>query len=264
MACVYSITNTVTKKLYIGSTICLVRKRWNTHKNHLRKNKHANSKLQNSWNKHGEESFEFKVLEKCEDLSARELEKAYVDRLKPHFNLIPVGALPSRKRFISEAQKQQLRSRFKGVPLSEEHRQKIAKAITGFKHSEEARRKMSEKKKGKKCPESKKQALRNKPRKDAFWSFNGETRRLSDWAKMCGVDAHTLRTRIRNKWPSDQVLRPKTFSRRPIPKVFLNGAFRTVKECSQITGVKPSIVYERLKLGWKPEEAVSIPKGGKR
>jgi hypothetical protein len=35
------------------------------HLTNLQKNKHHSYKLQNSWNKHGEESFKFEIIEQC-------------------------------------------------------------------------------------------------------------------------------------------------------------------------------------------------------
>ena len=60
---IYKITNLVTKQVYIGSTVSKVSRRINAHKNQLRKNKHVNKHFQNSWNKYGEENFEFEILE---------------------------------------------------------------------------------------------------------------------------------------------------------------------------------------------------------
>jgi group I intron endonuclease len=59
---VYCITNTANGKVYVGSSIDLKR-RWDGHKRDLRRQKHHNIKLQNAWNYHGEEKFEFSVLE---------------------------------------------------------------------------------------------------------------------------------------------------------------------------------------------------------
>ena len=78
---VYSIVNKLNNKQYIGSTSESFRKRWNLHKYHLRNNKHKNSHLQYSWNKYGEENFEFIILEKCDDKNkVLEIEQLYIDK----------------------------------------------------------------------------------------------------------------------------------------------------------------------------------------
>lgn len=61
---IYTITNKVTGKLYIGESLDIYR-RWNDeHIPQLRKNHHYNRELQNDFNKYGEENFSFEVLER--------------------------------------------------------------------------------------------------------------------------------------------------------------------------------------------------------
>lgn len=59
---VYLITNTVTSLVYVGSSKC-IRGRWANHIAYLQKQCHHNPKLQNAYDKYGEDSFLFKVLE---------------------------------------------------------------------------------------------------------------------------------------------------------------------------------------------------------
>lgn len=58
----------VTDKRYVGSAVD-IKKRWWIHKSDLRGGKHHSEKLQRSWDKHGEESFDFIILEHVEDKS---------------------------------------------------------------------------------------------------------------------------------------------------------------------------------------------------
>ena len=58
---IYCITNKITNKIYIGSTIDINR-RWKEHKKELSKNKHHNLYLQNSFNKYGHKNFNFHIL----------------------------------------------------------------------------------------------------------------------------------------------------------------------------------------------------------
>ena len=71
---IYLIKNTITGKVYIGKSKD-VQVRWRGHKLDLRRGKHCNAYLQNSWNKYGESAFTFSVLEECsvEQLSEREI-----------------------------------------------------------------------------------------------------------------------------------------------------------------------------------------------
>lgn len=79
---VYLILNTVNGKYYVGSAN-VIRVRWEGHKHNLRKDKHCNKYFQNAWNKYGESSFEFKVLEVCEESELSTLEQSYLNTLKP-------------------------------------------------------------------------------------------------------------------------------------------------------------------------------------
>lgn len=85
--CIYQILNKVNGKFYIGST-----KDWYTRKSqhlqHLTRDKSPSKILQNSWNKYGESSFEFVVLEVVEIQDQLiEREQHYIDILKPEFNV---------------------------------------------------------------------------------------------------------------------------------------------------------------------------------
>ena len=62
---VYTITNRVNGKVYVGSTGKSFKVRWMVHRKALRKNTHHAKKLQHSWNKHGEENFIFAPLLIC-------------------------------------------------------------------------------------------------------------------------------------------------------------------------------------------------------
>lgn len=55
---IYKIVNKLNGKFYLGSALD-IEKRWSNHLSTLRNNKHPNSFLQNSWNKYGEENFNF-------------------------------------------------------------------------------------------------------------------------------------------------------------------------------------------------------------
>lgn len=95
---IYYIQNTVTKQLYIGQSKNL-KKRKIRHFSELRHNCHSNKYLQRSFNKYGEKSFEFKVIEYCPPSMLDELEIAYMNmfNVKEHgFNMNDgAGAVPN-------------------------------------------------------------------------------------------------------------------------------------------------------------------------
>jgi group I intron endonuclease len=75
---IYRIKNKLNDKCYYGSSKN-IEKRWKTHLNQLRDKKHINCILQNAWNKYGEDSFIFEIVEECELKNLFETEQKYID-----------------------------------------------------------------------------------------------------------------------------------------------------------------------------------------
>lgn len=77
----YEIRNILNDKRYIGRT-GNVNKRWYRHKNELRKGNHHSLYLQRSWDKYGEDNFEFNILDTRETLNEIiELESSHIGTL---------------------------------------------------------------------------------------------------------------------------------------------------------------------------------------
>lgn len=148
---IYWIRNKLNGKFYVGSSTQRY-VRWRTHKKKLRANTHHCRHLQAAWNKYGEDSFEFSVVEKVlreEDLQAAEDRWLTEHVGKPHcYNVGLRSGAPMRGR-TGEAH-----PNF-GKSLSEEQKQRLREATleqwknsdprTGRTHSEEARAKIREK-----------------------------------------------------------------------------------------------------------------------
>lgn len=83
---IYCIVNTDNQRKYVGSSKNLYQ-RLQKHRAYLRKNMHENKKLQNSWNKHGEDRFQYFILEFCPEDCLIEREQFYIDTLKPWYNI---------------------------------------------------------------------------------------------------------------------------------------------------------------------------------
>jgi len=106
MGFVYQITNIQNGKFYIGSTVNEKRRK-SVHFSKLRKNKHCNCHLQASWNKYGEESFIFKIVDVCcgnyTDLLA--LEQKWIDQTNAcqfGYNINPLVLQPPINKGIKK------------------------------------------------------------------------------------------------------------------------------------------------------------------
>lgn len=132
---IYRITNLQNGMSYIGKTGMNFGDRWDSHRALLRAGKHGNSYLQNAWNKYGEESFEFAIVEVVDDNDKlNELEIRYIADFKARemsYNLHAGGDGGYNL----------------GKHLSEETKRKIGEKnrahMTGRKASAETRAKMS-------------------------------------------------------------------------------------------------------------------------
>lgn len=138
---IYQILNLITGKTYVGSTVDIKRRK-RTHVRLLRKGNHHSNKLQNSFNKYGEDSFDFIILEEVSDVNLLiEREQFWLDKIKPEYNMTLVAGLNSHlglKR--SDETKKKISDALKGRKLSQEHIEAMRKGLTGLKQTEEAKK----------------------------------------------------------------------------------------------------------------------------
>lgn len=81
---IYKILNIINNKFYIGSAVDLY-KRWIKHKRYANGNYHHSVTFQRAWNKYGEQSFKFIVLEYVENKENLEKrEQIYLDWFKSY------------------------------------------------------------------------------------------------------------------------------------------------------------------------------------
>lgn len=76
---IYGIKNKKTNKIYIGQSI-KIEKRWDQHKRELRSGKHYNEYLLNSFNKYGENCFDFLILEECLESELNFKEEEWINK----------------------------------------------------------------------------------------------------------------------------------------------------------------------------------------
>lgn len=130
---IYKITCTANQKIYIGSAVNL-QQRQSDHFKELRQNRHHNPKLQNAWNKYGEDAFTFEVWELVLPMSLTAREQYWLNKLKPFGN--------KGFNIAREAGSQM------GVKHSPEAIEKSRQAHLGMKFSPEVRERMSQTRKG--------------------------------------------------------------------------------------------------------------------
>lgn len=80
---VYAIICLENRKIYIGQSTNM-KKRWSNHRYKLKRNEHYATRLQSAWNKYGEDSFRFFVIEQTTKAKAYERELYWIKKLKPY------------------------------------------------------------------------------------------------------------------------------------------------------------------------------------
>lgn len=160
---IYQIKHIASGKIYIGSATNIY-KRWNFHKETLRNKTHHNGRLQNAWNKYGEEAFEFSIIETCFIFALIFREQHYMDALKPFYNIAKVAGSAlgvkhtdetrakmsaiMKGRVMTEEHKRNLSIAGKGRVFTKEHLENMSKANIGKKRSDADKAKMAERMKG--------------------------------------------------------------------------------------------------------------------
>jgi group I intron endonuclease len=148
---VYKIKNIKTGKFYIGSS-CNLYNRLYEHFRYLKLNKHANPKLQSSYNKHGEDSFEYEIMmfDSCENCF--KAEQFCFDTYKPEYNVYLQAEMTNRK--LSEETKRKIGEKSKQKFIDNPNLKNILKEARNKKpvwnkgkkdiYSEETKKKMSD------------------------------------------------------------------------------------------------------------------------
>lgn len=140
---IYMIKNLINNHIYIGSAVNLYN-RETRHINKLESQKHENSYLQRAWNKYGEDSFIFIVLEYVSDIKDLIIiEQYYIDWLQPEYNICKSASSTLGRKF-SEETKRKISESHKGKKLSEEHKNRIKQNRKDYHHSDSIKEKMSE------------------------------------------------------------------------------------------------------------------------
>lgn len=147
---IYGIFNTTDSKVLVGSTQDL-QGRWYCHRWCAGRNRHGNPHFQNAWNRDGEKSFEFRILELCPigDLLPREdYWMSFYKSLNPSFGY---NLKTAERRVMSEETVEKLRRINTGKKRTPETKALLSASKIGEKnpffgktHTPENRKVMSE------------------------------------------------------------------------------------------------------------------------
>ena len=137
---IYKITNLQTNKVYIGSAVNFI-KRFRCHVSTLKSKTHKNDKLQKSFDLHGEENFEFKILIECaiDDLIMYEqLIINHYDAVKNGYNICPIAGNGFGRKHKEETKEKmkkawEIRRLKPKKPMSEDTKRKISESKIGKK-----------------------------------------------------------------------------------------------------------------------------------
>lgn len=157
MVGIYKIVNIVNNKIYVGSTLKSFKNRFKTHIKLLKKNQHENSILQNAWNKYGENSFIFEIIESFDKIESNDLlnlEQKYIKQYDSTnrnigYNICSVGKSRYGTKWSEESKNNrcgkgnpmfgkgylregELNPMF-GKTLTQQHKDNMSKSLTGLK-----------------------------------------------------------------------------------------------------------------------------------
>lgn len=143
---IYKIKCIINNKFYVGSAVNF-EQRWHNHRKMLNKGLHHNILLQRAWDKYGEDSFHFEIIETCQKSLLIDREQHYLDALNPNYNICPTAG--SMLGFIhSEETKKKIGDASRGKNNFFYGQNIAARIRTGKHHSSESKQKISESKKG--------------------------------------------------------------------------------------------------------------------
>lgn len=152
---IYEIVNKANGKKYIGQSIDIYG-RFKSHKNHLCKGTSNSTLLQRAWNKYGEDCFEFRVLEKCDEDCLDERERCYIALFDTTNNGYNVESGGNSNKHLSQETRDKLSAAHIGKSLTQETRNKMSTSRIGDKnpmygkhHTEETKEKIRKNNMGK-------------------------------------------------------------------------------------------------------------------
>lgn len=257
---IYIIKCNANNKVYIGQSINLSQ-RLNEHKNKLIRGVHNNKHLQNAFNKYGQKTFIFDVLEVLQEENYNKeklniLEIEYISKFESNkrnkgFNIENGGNSVGK---IGEETKKKISLALKGNHNN-------TNAWLGKHHTEETKKLLSTQRKGKISHlKGKKQSTehiqkRIECQKGRIWINNGKEEKFTTPKKA-------------KELLNSGFLYGRLFKKRIKGKKYnYNGSFYTISQIAEMCHIDKSILFERIRNGWTIEKATTtnkIPKNDKK
>lgn len=131
---IYSITNTVNNRLYVGSSQHVARRK-REHMWLLRNGIHHCTPLQRAWFKYGEDAFVFELHLTCRPSELLEYEQCLLGGLRDLYNTARTAGAPMRGRKQTPEAKAKIAAAGRGRKVPPETRAKISAAHKGKKKS---------------------------------------------------------------------------------------------------------------------------------
>lgn len=147
---IYKIENIKNGVIYIGLSTD-IQKRWKRHKYDFKNNIHENQYFQRAWDKYGESSFIFEIIEECSRDLLNEREIFWID----YYNSYKIGynlTIGGKGKF--------------GYHLTDETKNKIRKNRKNFRHTIETKNKISEMQTGRRLTSQWKTNISNSHKKN--------------------------------------------------------------------------------------------------
>lgn len=113
---VYTITNIINNKIYVGSASVTFIDRFTSHKKKLKENRHFNKFLQSDWNFYGEKAFLFEILEECIPEFCLSVEQYWINMLNVcnrnyGYNILPTAGNNKGYKHSKEAIEKALKNK---------------------------------------------------------------------------------------------------------------------------------------------------------
>ena len=250
---IYIIKCNVDNKVYIGQSINL-KKRINEHKSLLKRNKHTNYHLQNSFNKYGEKNFIFDFLEILDEkdytkerldfLEIKYIEKFHSNKRYNGFNIENGGNSVGK---LGEETRKKLSIALKGNKNN-------ANAWTGKHHTTETKKLLSRKLKGKPSHWKGKKQSKEQIEKTV-------QRNLGRVWVSKDNESRFVTKEIAENLLKDGFVLGRPFQKRIKGKKYeYNGDFYTIPEISEMCGIDKTVLFSRIRNGWDIKKATETEK----